>query len=142
MPRSEKLDRVFALVHEIDDMKAERSKLTAALDERIASKESELAALVDGKVPPASNSSTVEPGSVVRRGRPGSGFGDRIVALLAEQPGVGIGDLAKGTYGADNARNRHRVRAQLSMMRERGRVRRTGPGVWQPVDVEEEAISA
>jgi len=73
---------------------------------------------------------------VKRRGRPVGGYGDKIVTLLQREPGTDLGKLAREIYSEDNPRNRHRVRAQLSMLKDRGRVKRVGPSEWHAVDTE------
>jgi hypothetical protein len=67
---------------------------------------------------------------------------DRLVALLAAEPGRPIGALARDVYGADSEHDRARVRALLSQLRRQGRVRRTEPARWEAAEPPDGRVEA
>ena len=129
---TDRMQRAIELVHSLDRLKAERSRITAEIDMTIAKAEGELAVLVNDQ----SSKSGEKENWAARRGRPGLGYAEKVVALLRAQPGADMGYIATEVYGQDSPDTRHRVRAQLAMLKDRGRVRRVGVGKWHAVDTE------
>jgi hypothetical protein len=118
------VQRMVDLVHQLDDLLAERAKLTTDIDIRIAAVEAQIdsqrtATGVAGSVTGAIAHPVA--GSVVATIKAGS-HAEKIVKLLVDDPTLTDAELTKKIYGEDNKKTRHNLGAVLWGLRKTGRL--------------------
>ena len=90
------------------ELREDRERLTAEIDQKIRHAEGELEALVHpGEEEAASN---------------GGGIQDRIVAAVSREPGIEMPELTVLIYDEDTVQNRHKLRASVYALRQKGRI--------------------
>ena len=146
-----KTDAVISAVERLSALKAERLRLTAEIDAKIESARREVGRLVGEDAPPPSDllfRALDQPARLLPDGRiqlvggppvvatrTGDGKLQAITRTIQEKPGVGYGEIALRVYGVDSDAARHRLRAQLHTLKQRGVVRQVEgkPGHFEPI---------
>lgn len=125
------IETVVALVHQRDDLLAERSRLTAQIDQRIAEVDARLGQMVGA---PALTRPTI--GTAVK-----VTVLERVLDQLRRNPAVDNGVLAVAIYGEDSAHTRHNIRAQLWQLRKKGLVQQVPGGGGKPTQAGNGAVA-
>lgn len=67
---------------------------------------------------------------------------DRLVAMLRDQPGRPIGQLARELYGSDSEADRNRTRALLAQLGRLRKIRNISPGRWEAISADDTNVPA
>lgn len=119
---TDKVRLLIDLVHGIDALEAERTRVVAPLDEKIKTAREQLAALANGRTPRVTRTSNAKLGT-----------GKKLIDLMIATPDAPPGIRATQLYGEDTAANRKKLRSLLRGLSEVGRVRRAENGQWTVV---------
>ena len=99
------------LVHQLDQLKAERHRVLTFMNEKIALVEGELRAIAEASE------------RISRGVTPGSKIADKVLEALRANPGCDYELLAKLVYGEDNEKVRARLRSQVTFLAKQKRIR-------------------
>jgi hypothetical protein len=116
------VQRIVDLVHRRDVLMNERAKVTANLDAEIAKIDSALSA-ASGIISPEPSASPRQ----VRLNlgvRPGT-YAEKVLLHLARNPQAALGEIAADVYGDDSHSSRHKVRAVIWSLKDKGRLPKT-----------------
>ena len=115
---------MIAAVHRRDTLLADRRRLTAEIDARIAEVEAEIRSLLSGADPVAGR---------LDGGR-GKGHQFRILVALKEKPGRPYDELTQLIYGDDYSENRSKLRALIYNLKKKGLIEEMEEGGYRVVE--------
>jgi len=121
---TEHAERVIKAAARITELREEREKLTAQIDAKIHQAEAELEGLLGGGAMPG----TPTLRAALDAGLEAGTRQETIIRALGGEPGISYGDLAMAVYGEDTPTTRHRLRATLYTLRQKGRIRKNRRG--------------
>jgi hypothetical protein len=120
-----RIEVLAGLIHERDQLAAERASMTASIDARIRGVEAKLALLL-GHGGPASNNN-----SQVPQPKPGT-VKERVLGLLRERPDIASRQLARTIYDAEDEAATNKIRSIIFLLKKDGLI--TGKwGEWKSV---------
>lgn len=115
---SERIEIVLKAAKRVDELRAERTRLTARIDSEIRGAETELARLIGEGDLVQIELPTEASGSATHQ--------DRVVSILAGSPRATVAEMAGQLYGEVDDATKHKIRSLLWTLKKRGRIRKVG----------------
>lgn len=121
---TEYAERVLKAANRVTELRAERARLTTEIDAKIRQAEMEFESLLGGG--PITGTPTLN--AALDTGLEAGTRQESIIRALGGEPGISYGDLAMAVYGEDTPKTRHRLRATLYTLRQKGLIRKNRRG--------------